>query len=222
MTSDNKVQIDKIEKIIGYTFRDKSLLETAFTHSSFCNEHKAESNEKLEFLGDSVLNFVIAELLYLTAMEDEGAMTISRASIVSREPLAAAVEKLGLLQFLRLGVGVMHVKNWSTKFKSNLFEAVIGAIYLDGGMENAKHFVYNHLGRDIAHSAPIDSKTKLQEYQQAFYKDAKLRYETVDNGNKEFASKVFLGAELIGEGVGKKKKLAEREAAAKALKKLNV
>ena len=117
-------RIAEIENIIGYTFRDKDLLETAFTHSSFSNEKHVENNEKLEFLGDSVLNFVIAELLYLTSLEDEGAMTVSRASIVSREPLAAEIEKLGLLKYLRVGIGVLRTRNWSTKFKSNLFEAI--------------------------------------------------------------------------------------------------
>ena len=184
-------QITEIENLIGYSFRDKGLLETAFTHSSYCNEHKAESNEKLEFLGDSVLNFAIAELLYLMSLEDEGAMTVSRASIVSREPLSAAVEKLGLLKYLRVGEGVKHVRNWSTKFKSNLFEAVLGAIYLDGGMESAKHFVYNHLGREIAKTAATDSKSRLQEYKQARFKDLDLVYKTEENGRKEFESEVY-------------------------------
>ncbi len=215
------IQTAEIEKIIGYTFRDKSLLETAFTHSSFTNEHHVENNEKLEFLGDSVLNFVVAELLYLSSLEDEGAMTASRASIVSREPLASAIEELGLLKYLRIGTGVSKTRNWSTKFKSNLFESVLGAIYLDGGMENAKHFVYNHLGRDIAHSAAIDYKSRLQEFKQARFNNMKLEYVTVDNGRKGFISKVYLGGEFLGEGTGRKKKLAEREAAKVALKKLN-
>lgn len=215
------IQTAEIEKIIGYTFRDKNLLETAFTHSSFSNEHHVENNEKLEFLGDSVLNFVVAELLYLSSLEDEGAMTVSRASIVSREPLAAAIQKLGLLKYLRIGVGVSKTRNWSTKFKSNLFESILGAIYLDGGMESAKHFVYNHLGRDIAHSAAIDYKSRLQEFKQAKFNDQTLEYVTEDNGRKEFVSKVYLGEELIGEGKGRKKKLAEREAAKAALKKIS-
>lgn len=215
-------KIAEIENIIGYTFRDKSLLEVAFTHSSYSNEHKVENNEKLEFLGDSVLNFVVAELLYLSALENEGAMTVSRASIVSREPLAAAIRKLGLLKYLKTGVGVTKNRNWSTKFRSNLFEAILGAIYLDGGMENAKRFVYNHLGREIAQSAAIDSKSRLQEYKQAHHNDLLLEYHTVEDGKYDFFSQVYLGGELIGEGKGKKKKLAERAAAEAALKKLNI
>lgn len=217
-----QMQLTDVEKIIDYTFRDKSLLKTAFTHASFSNEHNEENNEKLEFLGDSVLNFVIAELLYLSAMKDEGAMTASRASIVSREPLANAVEKLGLLNYIRLGAGVPPTKNWSTKSKSNIFEAVLGAIYLDGGMEKAKHFVYNQLGRDIAYSTIVDYKSRLQEYKQAKYNTLTLEYKTEDNGQNIFVSKVYLGDELIGEGKGKKKKLAERDAAYTALKNLNV
>ena len=217
-----KMQITEIENIIGYKFRDKKLLECAFTHSSYAHEHGGESNEKLEFLGDSVLNFVVAELLYLTSMEDEGAMTVSRASIVSREPLAAAIEKLGLLDFLRLGAGINTTRNWSDKFKSNLFEAVLAAIYLDGGIENAKHFVFNHLGRDIAYASTIDYKSRLQEYKQSKLNNLDLVYKTEDNGKKLFVSKVFIGGELMGEGTGKKKKLAEREAAKQALGKLHV
>lgn len=216
------VQTAEIEKIIGYTFRDKKLLETAFTHSSYVHEHGGECNEKLEFLGDSVLNFVVAELLYLSTTEDEGAMTVSRASIVSREPLSAAIEKMGLINYLRLGVGIGATKGWSDKFRSNLFEAVVGAIYLDGGMESAKRFVFTHLGQDIAHTAMIDYKSRLQEYKQANCNDLELRYETQDNGNKLFVSKVYLGDEIMGEGTGQKKKLAEREAAKAALNKLHL
>lgn len=217
-----RVRIAEIEKIIGYTFKDKSLLEVAFTHSSYVHENGGESNEKLEFLGDSVLNFVIAELLYLSAMKDEGAMTVSRASIVSREPLSAAIERMGLIDYLRLGVGISMTRGWSDKFRSNLFEAVLGAIYLDGGMENAKHFVYNHLGRDIAHTSTFDYKSKLQEYKQAEFNDLDLVYKTEDNGEKAFVSRVYMGGKLIGEGTGRKKKLAEREAAKSALCKFGI
>ncbi len=212
---------NEIESIIGYNFRDKDLLETAFTHSSYTNEHHVENNEKLEFLGDSILNFIIAELLYLTSLEDEGAMSISRASIVSRVPLAMAIDRLGLLKYLKIGVGVSKNKNFSTKFRSNLFEAILGAIYLDGGMESAKRFVYNHLGQDITNTSIMDYKSRLQEIKQEKFNDMKLEYVTIDNGRKEFVSKVYLGGEILGEGKGKRKKIAEREAAKIAIKKLN-
>ncbi|MBR2967717.1 MAG: ribonuclease III [Clostridia bacterium] len=211
-----------IEDVIGYTFRDKSLLDTAFTHSSYTNEFYVENNERLEFLGDSVLNFVIAELLYFNAKDDEGTMTVSRASIVSREPLAAAIDKLGVLKFLKTGGGFSNPSLWSTKFRSNLFEAILGAIYLDGGMESAKRFVYNHLGRDIARNAPIDYKSRLYEVKQSRYNDLSLEFVTVVGNNDSFVSKVYLGGELIGEGEGRKKKLAEKAAAEAALKKFNL
>lgn len=217
-----QTQLSEIENIIGYTFKNKSLLETAFTHSSYSNEHVAESNEKLEFLGDSVLNFVVAELLYLTSIEDEGAMTVSRASVVSREPLAAAVEKLGLMKYLRTGVGVQKTTNLSTKFQSNIFEAVLGAVYLDGGMESAKHFVYSHLGKEIAFGKANDYKSKLQEYKQAYFNDRELVYKTTETEDKKFVSEVYIGDELLGRGDGNKKKLAERAAAEAALKKLKI
>lgn len=216
------MQTSNIEAIINYTFKDKSLLETAFTHSSYSNEHYVENNERLEFLGDSILNFVIAELLYFSAKDDEGTMTTNRASIVSREPLAAVVENLGLLKFLKTGDGFYNSKYWSTKFKSNLFEAVLGAIYIDGGMENAKRFVYNFLGRDIAKTAHVDYKSRLYEYKQAKYNDLDLEFKTSDYIDGGFVSNVYLGGELIGEGIGRKKKLAERNAAENALKRLKV
>ena len=211
-----------IENIIGYTFRDKSLLKTSFTHSSYTNEFYTENNERLEFLGDSVLNFVIAELLYFNAKDDEGTMTRSRASIVSREPLAAVIDKLGLLKFLKTGGGFSNPSLWSTKFRSNLFEAILGAIYLDGGIENAKRFVYNHLGRDIAQNAPVDYKSRLFEFKQSKYKDLSLEFVTADDKSGGFISKVYLGGELVGEGVGRKKKIAERVAAEAALKRFNL
>ena len=217
-----KIPTTEIEKIIGYTFRDKALLETAFTHASFSNEHTVDNNERLEFLGDSVLNFIVAELLFYNANDDEGAMTASRASIVSREPLCAAVEKLDILKYLRTGGGFVNSKNWSTKFKSNLFEAVLGAVYLDGGIESAKRFVYNHLGRDIAKSAPIDYKSRLYEFKQAKHNDLEIEFKTTDDPAGGFVSQVFIGGEFCGEGKGRKKKLAERNAAQAALKKFNL
>ncbi|MBE5730527.1 MAG: ribonuclease III [Clostridiales bacterium] len=216
------MQTAEIEQTIGYTFRDKDLLEVAFTHASYTNEHYCENNERLEFLGDSVLNFIVAELLYFSAKEDEGTMSASRASIVSREPLAAAVEKLGLMNHLRMSQGVSNPRNWSTKFKSNIFEAVLGAIYLDGGMESAKRFVYNHLGRDIAKNTIVDYKSRLIEYKQAKYNDLDIKFEVSDDNGGGFVCKIYLGGEFISEGKGRKKKLAERNAAEAALKKFNV
>lgn len=213
-------KISEIEKIIGYEFKDKSLLETAFTHSSYAHQYKTQSNEKLEFLGDSILNFIVAELLFLSSMGDEGQMTEIRAAVVSREPLAAVIRKCGLVDYIRYGNGC-EMQYHSVKFDSNLFEAILGAIYIDGGMDNAKHFVYNNLGKNISFADKYDYKSKLQEYKQANCNDLELRYETVGHGSG-FMSTVYLSGERIGVGSGRKKKEAEREAAKMALNSLGV
>ena len=98
-------KISEIEKIIGYSFKDKDLLATAFTHSSYAYQYKTKSNENLEFLGDSILNFIVAELLYLSSIGDEGQMTEVRAAVVSRDPLAAVIRKSGLKAYIRYGTG---------------------------------------------------------------------------------------------------------------------
>ena len=137
-------------KIIGYTFRNASLLRCALTHKSFANEYGGESNGRLEYLGDSVLNLIVAELLYRATPEEEGVLTELRQHIVSREPLAAAVREMGLLSYYRLGRGAQeNVQLFGVKPTSDVFESVLGAIYLDGGMESARVFVQTHLLRSI-------------------------------------------------------------------------
>ena len=116
-------KISEIEKIIGYSFKDKDLLATAFTHSSYAYQYKTKSNENLEFLGDSILNFIVAELLYLSSIGDEGQMTEVRAAVVSRDPLAAVIRKSGLKAYIRYGTGC-ESQYHSVKFDSNLFACI--------------------------------------------------------------------------------------------------
>ena len=155
-------QIDKIENIIGYKFRNKTLLVNAFTHVSYINEHKnCESYEKLEFLGDSILNFIVADKLYHAQLRDEGEMTMLRARMVSRSPLAEAVKRMDLCPFVRLGKGAEKCDTMPVKIQSDIFESVLAAIYLDSGsMTEAKTFVDTiyHLTR---HSVIITDTDKV-------------------------------------------------------------
>lgn len=209
------MNVNEAEQAIGYVFKDARLLTTAFTHSSFANEQGVESNEKLEFLGDAVLDFVVAEQLYYGG-GDEGDMTVRRAELVSKKPLAEAVERLGLMQFLRLGNGAA-AEEASEKLKSNLFETVTAAVYLDGGLEAAKKFILNHLTMS---DAVADHKTALQELLQAGA--AKLSYRDRQESKFPplFISHVLLDGRDLGCGKGRTKKEAEQQAAAAALKKL--
>jgi len=133
--------VKNIEEVIGYKFTDKSLLRQAFTHSSYVNEHGGDANERLEFLGDCILDFLVGEkLFYEYPTADEGELSEKRAARVSRNPLARIVDSLHLMNYLLIGAGV-DKKNFSDKNRSNLFEAVVGAIYIDGGLEACKRFL---------------------------------------------------------------------------------
>ncbi|MDE5562034.1 MAG: hypothetical protein K2J01_00530 [Clostridiales bacterium] len=130
----NNDWIDNIQSLIGYTFNDCKYLCAAFTHSSYVNEHPAVGNERIEFLGDCVLNFLVGERLFLLdRTTNEGGLSTKRSTIVSSAPLARIVDELGLIQYLRVGAGV-DKSNFEEKARSDIFEALLGAVYLDGGM----------------------------------------------------------------------------------------
>lgn len=134
----NNEQIESIQSLIGYKFNDCKYLSAAFTHSSYVNEHPAVGNERIEFLGDCVLNFLVGEKLFLRdRTASEGGLSSRRASIVSRAPLARIVDELGLMQYLRVGSGVDKGRI-KEKHRSDVFEALIGAVYLDGGMDTCR------------------------------------------------------------------------------------
>ena len=138
--------IAAVEAILGYTFRDPSLLECAMTHRSYANEHVCASNGRLEYLGDSVLNMIVAEHLYRTCKEEEGILTDLRQHIVSETPLADAVRAMGIFSYYRLGKGAQKCKDaFGEKPTSDIFESLLGAVYLDGGIAPARAFVERHL-----------------------------------------------------------------------------
>ncbi len=157
-----QTDFSQIEEKIGYTFRDKRLLETAFTHASYAGETGTESNERLEFLGDALLGFLVADALFRAGGEDEGEMTARRIRLVSAEPLEGAVRAMGLEKYLRISAGMRG--DPGKKAVSSLFEALVAAVYLDGGMEPARQFVAAHLS--LAAQAEPNYKGDLQEYLQ--------------------------------------------------------
>lgn len=222
----DKHMLLKLEKTIGYQFCDRELLETALTHRSYYNEHRDEkprNNERLEFLGDAVLELISSEFLYLNYRDmPEGNLTKLRASLVCEPTLAICTKDLNLQKYLLLGKGEEATGGRTRKsILSDALEAVIGALYLDGGMDAAKPFILRYILTDIEHKQLFhDSKTILQEVVQADYKK-ELHYELVDQRGpdhaREFTVEARMDGTVLGVGTGNTKKAAEQEAAYHAL-----
>ena len=214
--------MEQLEQIIGYTFQNKKLLRQALTHSSYANEKKLGKlgcNERLEFLGDAVLELISSDFLYKKFPQiPEGELTKKRASLVCEPSLAYCAREFSLPEFLLLGKGEnMTGGRNRDSIVSDATEALLGAIYLDGGFSNAKKFVLNFILNDIEHKQLFyDSKTILQEMVQAKYKET-LVYELIKeegpDHNKSFEVCVKIGDEEIGRGLGRTKKAAEQVAA---------
>lgn len=219
--------IEKFEQIIGYTFKDKNLIYQAFSHSSYANEKKKPggSNERLEFLGDSVLSIVVSEYLYthLTHIA-EGELTKLRASLVCEKSLHVFARQISLGDFLMLGKGEENTGGRERpSILADAFEAVIAAIYLDGGLEAARRHILRFIPEDIQRrKKPVfdDFKTILQEIVQK-NPEEKVEYilagEEGPDHNKRFVVEVCLNSNVIGRGKGKSKKEAEQLAAKEAL-----
>lgn len=222
------LKIQELEKVIEYHFEKPELLRQALTHSSYANEKrkKQSDNERLEFLGDAVLELVSSEFIFKNyAKMPEGEMTKLRASIVCEPTLALCTKELHLGEYLYLGKGEDLTGGRKRKsILSDAMEAIIGAIYLDGGFEAAKAFIHRFVLVDIEHKKLFhDSKTILQEVVQGNYKE-ELHYVLVGEEGpdhaKNFKVEALLGDKVIGHGVGHTKKAAEQEAAYEALLKL--
>lgn len=212
----------EIEKIIGYQFNNNTLLFTALTHSSFANENKGEVpfNERLEFLGDSVLQLISGEKMYRENPKmPEGDMSKHRAALVCEDALASYAKEIRLGDYLNLGRGEEQSGGRERpSILADAFEALIGAIYLDGGLGPAKKFVLKFL--DKAHLNLKDYKTLLQEIIQQ-NPGEKVVYvlagESGPDHNKSFEVEVHLNSNVIGRGKGRSKKRAEQAAAKEAL-----
>ncbi len=218
--------LQELMHAMGYTFHDPSLLETALTHSSYANEKRGgmHSNERLEFLGDSVLGMIAATYLYSTEDSDEGELTRLRASIVCEKALASYSASLHVGDYLRLGKGERATGGASRpSILENTFEALIGAIYLDGGVDAARDFVLPFLKKEL-HSQRKrhfkDYKTQLQEIVQQNPEEKVTYVLTGENGpdhSKKFTVEVRLNSNVIGKGTAHSKKEAEQQAAREAL-----
>ena len=224
--------IDGLEKNIGYTFKNKNLLLKALTHSSYANEQKArkivcQCNERLEFLGDSVLSLVVSEYIYDKYIDrPEGDLTKIRASVVCSRSLASLANRIELGSYLLLGKGEEETGRTNPKILENAFEALLAAIYLDSGnsKEQVSKILLPLITKEISVASKdemaYDYKTSLQQFIQAIGTD-KLQYFCVKESGpdhaKTFEVEARLNSNVIGKGVGKTKREAEQNAAKEAL-----
>ncbi len=222
-----------IEKAIGYDFKNKLLLVEAFTHRSFVNERydfNVRHNERLEFLGDSVLGMLVAEFLYLHYPETpEGILSDLRSRLVEAPSCIVYIQKLKIASYLQLGKGErINEGKGRGSLQANLFEAIIGAIYLDGGLEAAKEFFFSHFESEInaiLASPQRNYKAELQDYTQRRYQKIPV-YEVLEESGpshqRHFRVGVWIEGQLMGEGIGTSKKEAQANAARAAIEKLDI
>ena len=222
--------INDLEQSLGYHFRDISLLQQALTHSSYANERWRDSlasNERLEFLGDSILGMITAEYLYRTfPQRPEGELTKIRADLVCETSLAQVANRLGLGEYLLLGHGEEQGGGRRRiSILADAVESILAAIYLDGGFPAALSMVQRFILTDIPieHPRNMDYKTKLQELVQQ-QKNQVIQYALIGESGpdhaKEFQIELCLNGQIVGTGSGSSKKRAEQEAAKSALEKL--
>ena len=225
----NQKKMEEFQQVIGYQFQNKNLLRQALTHSSYANEkhmHRLSDNERLEFLGDAVLEIISSEYLFNTYQDKpEGDLTKLRASIVCEPTLALCTKEMDLGKYLYLGKGEdMTGGRNRDSIVSDATEALLGAIYLDGGFANAKEFVLNFILNDIEHKQLFyDSKTILQEIVQENGTQPVEYILTKEEGpdhNKNFTVEARVNGKVMGQGSGHTKKAAEQAAAYQAIRVL--
>jgi len=224
------VDVDSLEKVIGYSFSDRSIVLEALTHRSYAHEKKNQLNyERLEFLGDAVLQLIVTEyLLDRYKNYDEGLLSKLRGYFVSEDFLSKVATELKLGDYILLGKGE---KASGGKYKESLlcdiFESVVAAIYIDGGYDEARNIIMTHFGdridEDISNSAFVDAKSELQKISQRKY-GTLPEYTVLDEKGPEhdkiFVVRVNVEDLVTDKGIGKTKKSAEKDAARNALKKM--
>lgn len=221
----------KFEKQIGMKFKNWHLLRTAFVHRSYLNEHKSselEHNERLEFLGDAVLELVVTEHLYCEFPNPEGDLTNWRSALVKGTMLAKVSKELGIGEYLFLSHGEEKSGGREKDYLlANTFEAVIGVIYLELGYKKAKKFIDKfllvRLDEILKTGSHIDAKSKLQEMAQekvGTTPDYQIQHEEGPDHDKIFTMGAFIGDRMVGKGNGSSKQIAEQVAAEDALKRL--
>ncbi len=221
--TDLRVDFSLLENTLGYVFKNKEYIKLALTHSSYANEHNIECNERLEFLGDAVLELAMSRKLYDTIDLDEGVLTKMRAKAVCESALDLYASKINLADYLYLGKGEEATGGRERPaIIADALEAVLGAVYLDGGFEVAREIVkkfFEPYFDDVLKNK--DYKSLLQEKLQS--EKRSIRYEIVrDEGpanNKTFEAVVYMDEILMGRGIGKTKKEAQQQAAKDALEK---
>ena len=214
--------MEELENRIGYHFTDRELLRQALTHSSFLNEqkiHKSKDYERIEFLGDAVLEMVSSDFLYHRYPEmPEGQLSKLRASMVCEKALAFCARDLELGQYLILGKGEDATGGRQREsIIADVMESITGAIFLDSGLEEARKFIFSFILNDLEDKQLfVDSKSRLQELVQGKYHD-EVHYELIGQSgpdhDKVFEVQVWMGDRLLGTGSGRNKKLAEQQAA---------
>ncbi|MEI6249308.1 MAG: ribonuclease III [bacterium] len=220
---------DFAEDKLNLKFKNLDYLISAFTHRSYLNEHrqiKLDHNERLEFLGDAVLELVVTEFLYTTYSEPEGILTNWRSSLVRTESIAAAAHKLGFEEYLRLSKGEARGTDRArTQILANSFEAVIGAIYLDQGYDKSRKFIEDNIistfDEILKTGAWLDPKSRLQELAQSNETQTpqyRILKEEGPDHDKTFKVGVYVNGELRGDGDGPSKQEAQQQAAQQALK----
>ncbi len=221
----------KLEKKLGFKFKNQDLLKNAFVHRSYLNEHKSsklKSNERLEFLGDAVLELVVTEYLYLNYPNPEGELTNWRSALVKGEMLAKIAAELDLGDYLYLSHGEENSGGRSKDYLlANTFESLIGVIYLELGYERAKKFITQfllvHLEGILAEGSHIDAKSKFQEIAQektGFTPAYQLLHDEGPDHDKVFTMGAYVEDRIVGKGKGNSKQSAEQKAAEDALKRL--
>lgn len=227
-TPEIKQRLDAIEKRLGYNFNNQSLLEEAFTHSSFFLDRKQKQscdNERLEFLGDSVLNLIVTSHLYSTCRDvKEGVMTQLKEQIVDASSLREYTEKLGIAEFALMGKGEGKTLDQSS-ITADLFEAILGAIYLDGGFSAARLFFMNHFEEIMSQKITSPKRNWKKELQERVQKEHQqlpeyeIKEEKGPPHKRTFLIHVKVLGKIVGLGEGSSKKEAEMQAAKNAIEK---
>ncbi|MFZ5559748.1 MAG: ribonuclease III [Patescibacteria group bacterium] len=221
---------DKLEKNLGIKFQDKKLLQQAFVHRSYLNENpgcKLEHNERLEFLGDAVLELVITKYLFNSYPNPEGELTTWRAALVNSKMLSEIATKMEFNGYLMLSKGESQDTGRARQFiLANTLEALVGAIYLDQGFEKAEKFIQDkllcELPKILEHRLYLDPKSHFQEHAQekvGITPSYEVLKEEGPDHAKSFVVGVYLNSELVAKGRGPSKQAAQEDAAKKALKK---
>lgn len=222
-------QIAQIEDKLNYTFSNKELLVRAFTHSSYAKAFDVEDNERMEFFGDAILDMVVSEYLYRKyPRSSAGSLSTMRSKIVSADGLRPIVDEMGIMQFLLVGSGAEKIISASKKIEANLYEAVVSAVYFDGGFKKAEKFILRTLKQSLEklnRAQQKDSKTLLQEYcqkQKMSMPEYVLAERSGADNKPTYVYDLYIDGEFMCSGKGSSKKSAEQDAAKKLVTKWRI